>query len=391
MGREYSLHNPQWDSEALCDLPLFRDIINETTSSGPDLSNRLNHAGSIHNRISKSKNNNDNQSSISNSVRYSYPIPLSAYSIHEELPNNFSKKLLVNSEKFDELGLKYDSYRSSKRSIKHLGYNSIRPIGINKTMKELHDLKKQKEADLLESANREDSNNIQMIQPLSLGNQLPNQFQENEDITNVTEMIPTSVSNIFQDRIQVQPGREELYANNDQEDEGDDDISYDYDAEFDQVIEDEEEGGEVVNADPNVQNDHTIIHNNGVIENIEEESINQIQVDNNIVGSEFNNFSNTFRSGTRLSGGQSIQEYVAMNNFEQSSFDDIGDGSDNDLIDEHEFTQIPSLNMSETIQENDVNGINSDDTENRHRHNERILVNNYSDTMSDYPLNNERL
>lgn len=203
----------QQSSVALSALPLFRDIkealILEKQQEGKS-------ARPGHEPRTIGKNGvNDGERRSSRQ----YIPPLSAYNASEEAPY-FPIGVDEKGRRFDELTMRMDLAQKRLKSIRTLGWNTIRPIGVNETMQQLKERLEKEES---ESKNASVNNQAQ-----------PSALQENDDefmesFHEYDRRVDPLINN-------ANSGAED--ANESREEE---DNSYDYDAEFARVEEEEEE------------------------------------------------------------------------------------------------------------------------------------------------------
>ncbi|CCH57873.1 hypothetical protein TBLA_0A00720 [Henningerozyma blattae CBS 6284] len=451
MDENFSLRSVCQGSKSLCDLSLFRDIKDELLAE----KQQQNTKKFVPERSRDTFSASSQKGTIRPRTRYSFPLPLAAYNPFDEMPFYFSRNR--RNRRFDEAQMKLEQYRRNKRAIRNLGKDYFRPIGLNKTMRQIEEerLKIEEERIRTEQEQREmeqqrafeeqqfRAQQIQhlqeqqrrrqqqqqqqyMAEEVATRTNIPSQ-QENEDgvvvepnsdihhsgisdnsINMMTIQAPISIrpppiatfetdQNFVESQQNISINQQfrttdhqhrsyQGTIDNDNnhnttfieggtihgedldeeiDEDEDDDLSYDYDAEYDRV--DSTDNNNSHNQSELYKNttnslNHTIIHDDGIIENIDTDIMDN--VDNSIVGEDFGNFS-VRRNGTRMTRGQSIQQYVASSNIDNSEFAVVDEyehpnlhiDQDSDLINEHEFTEIPVLNISDTLQltDNEMN------------------------------------
>lgn len=195
----------------LSDLPLFRDIKEALVLEKQQQQSRNGRPGD------GPRVGDKNRPAYSESgTGHHYIPPLSAYNAIEEtpyFPSGSSDERYV----FDELTMRTEQARQRLSSVRMLGWNCIRPIGVKETMKQLQD----------RSRARETSARAQGVDDIPA----PSAMQENGDVSigsfhdlgNEAAPLETSIGE--------QAGPEEE----------DEDLSYDYDAEFARVEDEEDE------------------------------------------------------------------------------------------------------------------------------------------------------
>ncbi|CAI4991773.1 BBT_HP_G0072970.mRNA.1.CDS.1 [Saccharomyces cerevisiae] len=241
-------------ARALRDISLFNDIRKDQNSAGAkherynmrDLRSKKNqHVNGIDDYEDDSLDRFIRRKK-SRVVKY---IPsLSAYNVFNEFPYYPTSASQLLDGKLDEFLMLSEQYKSRLPKIRKLGWNRFKPIGINKTMYELEMLRSRARAQNAEGNNEEDfrQHDSREEDPRNNGSIgrviLPHILQENEDDTG--EGV-TGLHSMPNDSMAILANNG---ANNSQNEEvsEEDEISYDYDAEFDHVVdEDDNEEGEV--------------------------------------------------------------------------------------------------------------------------------------------------
>lgn len=318
--------NPQ--DNTLSDLPLFRDIKEALILERQQQQNRRAFNSRNRDQVANVQKKKTNSSTGDTSSRY-IP-PLSAYNALEETPYYPHGK---NSRggRFDELDMRVAQAQQRLKNIRTFGWDYIRPIGINDTMQHL---KKRQSDDGVKSADASSQETHGLQQQNQQGIPLPPTFQENG-------FEGSFEYNAGDESRNMRP--EDALNEAEQAEEEEDEISYDYDAEFARV-EDEEE------------------------DEIEGEEDGQRKVLGNA-------------GHTR---DVTIQQFVETSHIEGNPYE-IDDEYENPQLDADleqadsgDFTEIPWVNISDTVQSVDsprigsLNGIIDQivppRVSNRHRH-----------------------
>lgn len=298
------------DNAFLSDLPLFRDIKEALIlERQQQQQNRRTFNNRNREQIANVQKKKTNSSTGDTSSRY-IP-PLSAYNALEETPY-YPRAKNNRGGRFDELSMRVEQAQQRLKSIRTLGWDYIRPIGINDTMQLL---KKRKNDDGVKNS-QAPSPETHLQQQDHHGIVLPPNFQENGFEASFHEY------NAAADQ-SGNMGPEDA-SNEAEQEEEEDEISYDYDAEFARV-EDEEE------------------------DQIEGER----EAHRNILGNGGN---------TR---DVSIQQFVETSHIEGNPYE-IDDEYENPQLDvdleqgdSRDFTEIPWINVSDTVQSVDTPRIGS--------------------------------
>ncbi|KAL3232755.1 hypothetical protein RNJ44_04671 [Nakaseomyces bracarensis] len=307
-----------------------------------------------------------------------YIPPLSAYSAASDAPFIPVRNLCKGRMKLSVTEMRYEDFEKRMYSIRKAGWNTLRPIGCRKTMAEIRRERQMRKSDNmdmdqpLERLSGPNTMNYQenlldpsMQNSAETGNMTDND-NDNDNITenidiNVSTNIPVLVEsgNHTIEHSAVDVNNEYYDTNNgnsstnvgnevvdEAEGEEEDEISYDYDAEYARVeIDDEEEEGE---------GDGDRSTYLGAIENSDlatRDPIVQNGINRNL----------------------SIQQFVEATSRPRNAYDDIysedGDIStystaDNHLSvgqissdlhsDGHDFTEIPTVDISDTIDNSDI-------------------------------------
>ncbi|QLL34168.1 hypothetical protein HG536_0G00250 [Torulaspora globosa] len=203
---------------SLGDLPLFRDIKEVLVMEKQQ--NKTGRPGDGPKMADKSKSGYNESS-----PGHHYIPPLSAYNAIEETPY-FPSGAKDQRFAFDELTMRTDQAQQRLNSVRTLGWDCIRPIGVKETMKQLQERLKNQE----NSAKAREPGDMPALSAM----------QENgaEAIVGFHELGDEAAAHI-----DTSIGGQ-LHAQPEEEDE---DLSYDYDAEFARVEEegDDEAGGEL--------------------------------------------------------------------------------------------------------------------------------------------------
>lgn len=231
--------SPQ-DSVSLSRLPLFRDIREALMLEKQQLNKNARPTNEPR-MIGKNKGIDDGR----RSARQYIP-PLSAYNAIEELPY-LPYGMEEQERRFDELTMRMDQAQKRLKSIRTLGWNTIRPIGVKETMQQLKERLKKRESDLkTENA----------VMP-----SLPSNLQENADDTMESfheYEHPADAHNSTSNGV-VEEADQEVE---------DEDVSYDYDAEFARVEDEEEdEEEELRNEAQSLRSTHALA-NRGTVRDV---------------------------------------------------------------------------------------------------------------------------
>ncbi|EJS43241.1 mnd2p [Saccharomyces arboricola H-6] len=251
---------------ALRDIALFNDIRRDQNSTGKhekysmrDLRGRKNRQGN------GMDEDNDDESlerfikrKKSRVVRY---IPsFSAYNVFNELPYYPSSSNQLQDGRLDEFIMLSEQYKNRLPKIRKLGWNRFKPIGINKTMYDLEILRSRAQTENVERNNEEDfrEHDPREEDPRNNGAighvMLPHILQENDGDTE--QGLADSHSVVSHGIVMFNNNS----ANNTR-DEGvseEDEISYDYDAEFDHVVDEEDNEEETQEEGTGAERDRVV-------------------------------------------------------------------------------------------------------------------------------------
>lgn len=320
------------DNTFLSDLPLFRDIKEALIlERQQQQQNRRAFNNSNRDQVANVQKKKINSSTVDTSSRY-IP-PLSAYNALEETPYYPHGK---NSRggRFDELNMRVAQAQQKLKNIRTLGWDYIRPIGINDTMRHL---KKRQSDDGVKSAGAPSHETHGLQQQNQHGIPLPPTFQENSFEGSFHDY------NAGDESRNMGPEDALNEAEQEEEEEEEDEISYDYDAEFARV---EDEEDDEIEGEEDGQ--RKVLGNSG---NTRDVTIQQFVETSHIEGN----------------------PYEIDDEYENPQLDaDLEQGDSGD------FTEIPWVNISDTVQSVDsprigsLNGIIDQivppRVSNRHRH-----------------------
>lgn len=311
---------------SLGDLPLFQNIKDELIRESERSTDNSNRLKPFFNNLRGGPVTKKNKLGTTRKrEKFRQPLPLAAYNTFEAVPFYPNERSHRNN-KFDELLMKEEQMQKSKKEIRYLGWNYIRSVGINKTMNQLEvERRRRKE----EEANNNDdinvSNDVYRWQNVPLADQA----QQRTVRTLLQENIDDN-SNSFQDLNELEEEHEE-HEEQEQELSEEDEISYDYDAEYARIEDDGEEGENrnglgldtVINADDS----HLLFHQD------------------------------THASlARRVTRGLSIQQFVETSHNGNNPYETDDEYEyhridvDPYLVDSNDFTEVPPLNVSDTIQ-----------------------------------------
>lgn len=229
------------ESISLCGLPLFKDIkenlVQQKQQSAPP-------------RVQRRDQQRRSRNGKRAGAYHQFIPPLSAYNASEERP-------YFPGGKFDEMTMKIEQEEKRLNDIRNLGCNFIRPIGIGQTLQMLRDRKAAAAKVRMEEANQaslqrpeeqqEDEQDLNFI--------LPSAFQENAGGNSPQDS--AMIDSISEDQSGTAPVRQELgapfgqVAVQDNDDEEEDEISYDYEAEFARVEDEQGEEEELLEKERN--------------------------------------------------------------------------------------------------------------------------------------------
>lgn len=235
------------DEIPLSDLPLFRDIKEDLSIQQQEQQALKNNKQPRFSQTTRNKTQiSRNTQQGNNSRGTQYVPPLSAYSANEEAPY-FPSGRHTSAGRFDELSMRYEQTQQRFKSIRTPGWSFLTPLGINSS------IQGRKEKRLNEMHRVPD-------EPTALGDDgrlrnltLPTDFQENGSDTNFHDLEinnehdfgpeeMTDGNRGGEDNVDTGGHNDDSvnHEEDDDDDDNDDDASYDYDAEFARV-EDEHE------------------------------------------------------------------------------------------------------------------------------------------------------
>lgn len=233
---------------ALRDIALFNDIRKDQNSAGAkherynirDLRSKKNQHGNGIDDYEDDSLERFIRRKKSRVVKY---IPsFSAYNVFNEAPYYPTSATQLQDGKLDEFLMLSEQYKSKLPKIRKLGWNRFKPIGINKTMYELEMLRSRAQVQNAEVNNEEDfrQHDPREEDPRNNGSIgrviLPHILQENNDDTGEDVAGSHSVPN---DSMGVLGNNSANNSDNEGISE-EDEISYDYDAEFDHVVDEDD-------------------------------------------------------------------------------------------------------------------------------------------------------
>lgn len=280
-------------------LPLFRDIKEALVLEKQQQSKN----GRPANEPRMIKKNRGNEEELRSGRQY-IP-PLSAYNAIEEVPY-FPFGVDEHERRFDELTMRMDQTQRRLKSIRTLGWNSFRPIGVNETMQQL------KEKSMKQEMKNERADDIP----------LPSTLQENGD---------ESMGSFQEYDYPADPHNSTTNGLVEEADEAreDEDVSYDYDAEFARVEdEEEEEEEELRNATQSLGPCHAP-PNRGAVRDL---TIQQFVETSHV----------------------ERQPYELEDEYETPQLD-----TDADQGDSRDFTEVPWVEISDTVHSGDSQRISS--------------------------------
>lgn len=281
----------------LSDLPLFKDIkealiLQKQQQQHQNKQTRLDYS----NRNQLQSIRKSTQSSNLGNSGMNYIPPLSAYNANEEIPYYPSTRG-ASAGRFDELSMRVEQVQQKLKSIRTLGWSFLKPIGIDDSMECL----KEKTMNLRQRIPDEPtpiSDNLRTQISHSLV--LPGAFQENGSTDNIDLL---------------ESGMEQELGPDEMEQEEDDEASYDYDAEFARVEDEQEDEG--YEEEPHVVNS---LVNRGMVRDLTiQQFVETSHIDRN--------------------------PYELNDEYENSHLDVDADNGDSG-----NFTEIPWLDVSDTVQ-----------------------------------------
>ncbi|CDH16403.1 uncharacterized protein ZBAI_08191 [Zygosaccharomyces bailii ISA1307] len=227
----------QRESVPLCGLPLFHDIKENLLQQKQQLtmSQKTRHRDQAKRRTRNGKKT---------TAHAQFVPPLSAYNASEERP-------YLPAGRFDEMTMRIEQEEKRLNSIRNLGCNYIRPIGVGQTLQTLRDRKAAAAQASAEEANAMSlqQQDEQQQEEQQLNFILPPSFQENSGVDSPQDT--AMLDDLAGNQMGSSSATHELAASFGQvtsqqndEDEEEDEISYDYEAEFARVedVRGEEEG-----------------------------------------------------------------------------------------------------------------------------------------------------
>lgn len=296
---------------SLSDLPLFKDIKEALVLKKQQVHNRNRRptGGRPREYLIGKNRPNDEETDL---ARIYIP-PLSAYSADEETPYYpFGRE--ERGLNFDELTMKMDQAQRRLKSIRTLGWNCIRPIGVSETMQQLRERTKDQENFPLSTAQPTDEPN---------GTSLPSAMQENGDESLVS-------FHDYNDINELENGPSDVPPQAELEQDEDEDVSYDYDAEFARVEgeEEEEEGNQTRNDELSVVHPKAMA-NRGAVRDL------------------------------------TIQQFVETSHIEREAYEIDGEYDNSQLdvgeeqADSRDFTEIPWVEVSDTVHSGESQRVSS--------------------------------
>ncbi|CAI4039780.1 hypothetical protein SMKI_09G1920 [Saccharomyces mikatae IFO 1815] len=232
--------------KALRDIALFNDIRKDQNSAVVKHERyNLRDLRSKKNQHRNGMDDDDDDNSLERFIRkkksrFIQFIPsLSAYNVFNEFPYYPTSASQLQDGRLDEFLMLSEQYKSKLPKIRKLGWNRFKPIGINKTMYDLEILKCRAQTQNAEGNNEEDFSQHHVREEDLRNNGsigrviLPYNLQENDDDTGEGD---TSSHSVINDSMAMLTSNN---ANNEGESE-EDEISYDYDAEFDHVVDEDD-------------------------------------------------------------------------------------------------------------------------------------------------------
>ncbi|CCE65963.1 hypothetical protein TPHA_0N01820 [Tetrapisispora phaffii CBS 4417] len=331
--------------------------------------------------------------------RAQYYPPLAAYNTFDEtpfIPQSRIKYGNATGAKFDEMVMKEEMMKKRLKDIQKLGWNFIRSIGVSKTMQQLEEehkalLEADKDLDRegtayptaidtdLDNSRSGVSRHFDDQRPeVQLGsstlpsntsrpNRLPHAFQENIDDDGTT----------FSELNEPDHNREEILIADEYDEIQEDELSYDYSEEYARVEDDYEEN---TNGNRNSMNqsdygsdvqqtNFTDIDNRILLHRNNSESFNEVEAGIEAMDVPIIDFSNSRQTEqiTDPSRNLELQQYVESSHLRNSVdvYDVANDydyhriDADADTADSHDYSEVPSLNVSDPPTVNDNQRVSS--------------------------------
>ncbi|EDO15821.1 hypothetical protein Kpol_1057p9 [Vanderwaltozyma polyspora DSM 70294] len=329
MTGQYISNRLDWNS--LGELSIFRDIKDELAKE-QDKNNR----NGLINGMKTERGGRKSGSRVCKSRDLcGGALPLAAYSVFEETPFYSRSCRGHRNGKFDVLYMREEQLKRNKNAIRYLGWNYIKVMGLNKTMCQLEEERKQR---MQEVDAFDDINNARAV---SVHNTPARPHLQEE---NVDEF---GGGNSFQDL--------NIMANDELSEE--DEISYDYDAEYARVEDDE---GDYETNDGE-HHGHRI---SSAIARATSEDSNQVQEETPSSRSDPNiQLNQNTVSRNNATRGLSIQQFVETSYIRNHPYESEDEyeytNGDVDTNDDHDFTEVPSITISDTVQSADGQRISS--------------------------------
>ncbi|CAR27532.1 hypothetical protein ZYGR_0N00130 [Zygosaccharomyces rouxii] len=325
-------------SVPLSGLPLFRDVKENLIQQRNEQQQQHQQQQATH----QAKRRNHLKKS---STHHHYMPPLSAYNASEERP-------YYPGGRFDEMTMRIEMEQRRLNGIRNLGYNYIRPIGVGHTLQMIRERKQlaaklrveeaaQQQEQLELQGQEEQEQQLDQIQRPRQQQQhsiLPSAFQENGDRSSHYDF--GMVEDVGEDPTGTSPPQPmgQILAppfnpTVEDEDEEEDEISYDYEAEFAQVEDEQnEEDEEDEYLDKNQEGRLRMLNPRGATRDF------------------------------------SIQQFVETSHMESHPYD-MEDDYENPQLevetnqgDSGDFTEVPWINISDTVDNVDsprVSSLNS--------------------------------
>lgn len=308
---------------------------------------------------------------INESNDIQYIPPLSAYSASDDVPFIPVRNLRKGKLKLSVTEMRYEDFEKRMYSIRKSGWNSLRPIGVKKTMAEMKRDRHLRRAEVMaldqpiERTTNPNTMNYQenFLDPsMQISSENQDTYSGNNNDLDV-DRNPSDLATVGEGDIPDYNSRDHVetvdynhsepnssvVAGNDvvhEEEEEEDEISYDYDAEYARVEIDEEDDEDGNDGDRSRYLE--AVNNSGF----------------GIRGT---------ITGPGIDRNLSIQQFVEATSRSRNAYDDIysedGDISTNSVVDNHlsvgnissdlnsdahDLTEIPTINISDTIDNSDI-------------------------------------
>lgn len=286
-----------------------------------------------------------------------YIPPLSAYSATSDEPYLPLRSIKKGCFKVSIAAMKYDDFERRMYQIRKTGWHTLKPIGVAKTMAEIRREQRHKkegssnpESSQPETATEPDvdmlhQENINVAYTATSNRAYSNNTDVGAAIQNQERVLETSVEPQNRDNsFSVQGIGQDVNEGEEEEDE-EDEISYDYDAEFARV--------EVEDEESDFQNRSNFFDSSNI--------------------SDLNHGVTAGINDNEATGGLSIQQFVETTAPNQNPYDDVYDESESNtrrvhldpdesidrissdfVSDNQEFTEMPTVDISDTINESDI-------------------------------------